>query len=166
MVELNVLIGGVIGFVSALGMEEYKRFIAEKEKSKTLKRLLVLLYEEVEQISELLSIDLKNFEMCCGSGLDNHDKLHEKERIESVIKRLKHNHIIYESQSERLLTIPSYLPNSLIRFHTRLAVNTDKMLDLLKIEDEEKLKEIINLSSIESESLKKDIKDQIDKIKS
>lgn len=54
----GVALGGFIGFVSAVGVERLRRRWQLQDCHTRLKRLLKLLFEEVEQLAELLAIDL------------------------------------------------------------------------------------------------------------
>ena len=157
---IGVAVGGVIGFAGAFGMEALKRFWQSKEKKRLISRLLELLYEEVEQLAELLDVDLGivesnelGFVVEFGRGKEEYDG-----KLLSAISRLKNNRTIYESQASRLLELPGYLPNALVRFYSRLQVNSLKMHDAVLNKDISQLQEIRSLSLAEAESLKHDLK--------
>ncbi len=157
---IGVAVGGVIGFASAIGMEALKRFWESRDEKKRISRLLELLYEEVEQLAELLEIDLGmvesdelEFVVEFGRGKEDYDG-----KLLSAISRLKNNRTIYESQASRLLDLPGYLPNSLVKFYSRLQVNSLKMHDAILSKDISKLQELRSLSLAEAESLKHDLK--------
>lgn len=152
--------GGLIGFLSASGMETIKRRLDSKKHKEKVNRLIEILYEEIEQIAELLEVDLSIIEnndpdyfLEFGKGGNKYDG-----KITSIIARLQNNRIIFESHASKLLDLPDYLPNSLARFHNRLQVNCTKMLDAVADGDETVLHEYRSISISEVQALKHDLK--------
>lgn len=152
----GVALGGLIGFLSAIGVEALRKTWEVRDRRTRLNRLLKLLFEEVEQLAELLAIDLQTADGGVpGTGVGNKE---EETRIRATIARLKENRTIYESQAESFLELPGYLPNALVRFYTRLAINCTHMLSALDQRDWSRLEELRDLSSHEAESLKIEIR--------
>ncbi|MCG7948697.1 MAG: hypothetical protein N0C84_20365 [Candidatus Thiodiazotropha taylori] len=157
---IGVAVGGLIGFLSAYGMEAIKRYWETKDRKERVQRLLVLLYEEVEQLAELLDIDLGILEsnkldsiIEFGRNTEEYDG-----KLKTTLDRLQKNRTIYESQANNLLELPGYLPNALVRFYSRLQVNCTKMHDAIINGNIEQLKKLRTLSLTEAESLKHDLK--------
>lgn len=157
---IGVAVGGLIGFFSAIGMEYLKRHWETKDKKENISRLLELLYEEIEQLAELLDVDLGlvesedlGFILEFGRGTEEYDG-----KLKSVIDRLQKNRTIYESQANKLLDLPGYLPNALVRFYSRLQVNCGKMHDAILSENFELIQELRTQSLNEAEVLKNDLK--------
>ena len=156
----SVGVGGIIGFLAAFGMESVKRYWNKQDNEKRIKRLLELLYEEVEQLAELLDVDLGLVEgddldsiLEFGRGTEEHDG-----KLKATISRLQKNRTIYESQADKLLELPGYLPNSLVRFYSRLQVNCSKMHDAIIDNNLEQIQELRTLSLTEALALKQDLK--------
>jgi len=157
---ISVAAGGIIGFMAAFGMEALKRSWSKKDNKEKVSRLLELLYEEVEQLAELLDIDLGIVE---NNDLDSildfgRDTEHDG-KLKSTISRLQNNRTIYESQANKLLELPGYLPNSLVRFYSRLQVNCSKMYESISDNNLEQLQNIRSQSLIEAVALKNDLND-------
>jgi hypothetical protein len=157
---IGVAVGGLIGFFSAFGMEYLKRRWETKDKKENVSRLLELLYEEVEQLAELLDVDLGLVEsedlgiiLEFGRGTEEYDG-----KLKSVIERLQKNRTIYESQAKMLLDLPGYLPNALVRFYSRLQVNCAKMHDAIISGNFNSIKDLRKQSLNEAEVLKHDLK--------
>jgi hypothetical protein len=157
---VGVGIGGTIGSMSAYGLEALKRYWRSKDDRRRIDRLLEVLYEEVEQLAELIDVDLGLVESCdldfileFGKGSGENDG-----KLRATIARLQDNRTIYNSQAERFLDLPEYLPNALVRLYTRLQVNCDRMLGAIDKGDLEKIRELRSLSLAEAEALKIDLK--------
>lgn len=155
-----VIVGGGIGFFSAIGVEALRRHWKAKDNRKRIDRLLQILYEEVEQLGELIDIDLGvveneefSFLSGFGGGLGKYD-----EKIRATISRLQKNRIIFESQAEKLLELPEYLPNSLVRFYSRLQVYCGRMLETIDEAEITELRQIRGKLSVEVNALKRDLK--------
>lgn len=156
----GVCVGGLIGFLSACGLESLKRRWIRKDRACQLDRLIQLLYEEVEQLAELIDIDLGlveseelDFVLGFGKGLEEFDG-----KLRATLARLQENRTIYSSQANHFLDLPAYLPNSLVRFYTRLQVNCGRMQIALDEGDLTRIRSFRSQSSIEAESLKADLK--------
>lgn len=161
----GVALGGIIGLLSGAGLEVLRRTWKAQDDRRRINRLLQLLFEEVEQLAELLAIDLGMIEAQTDRSLAPYEMLSEaKDRqARAAIKRLQENRTIYESQAGRFLELPGYLPNALVRFYTRLQVNCARMLRAL---DEGNLPRVMELRDValhEAESLKIDIRNAIHK---
>lgn len=157
---LGVGLGGLIGFMSAYGLEAIKRRWETKANRRRLDRLLDILYEEVEQLAELIDVDLSlldseeiDFILGFGKGTAEFDG-----KLRAVIERLQENRTIYDSQATSFLDLPDYLPNALVRFYTRLQVNCGRMLTAIDEEDIEAIREIRSMSLVEAEALKSDLR--------
>lgn len=155
-----VLVGGGIGFLSAFGLEALKRRWDKDDQRARINRLLEILYEEVEQLGELIDIDLgvvENRELeflsGFGGGLGEHD-----EKLRESISRLRENRTIFETQAGRLLELPEYLPNTLVRFYSRLQVNCSRMLETIDTANIIELRKIRHELLVEIQSLKSDLK--------
>lgn len=148
----GVALGGVIGFLSGIGVEALRRFWVAQDNRRRLNRLLKLLFEEVEQLAELLAIDLGTVE----------DGAVSDAQLRAIIARLQENRTIYESQAERFLELPGYLPNALVRFYTRLQINCMHMESALDDGNLHRVRELRDLSSHEAESLKVNIREAMD----
>ncbi len=157
---LAVFVGGCIGFLSGYGMEAIKRRWEKEEANRRVTRLIEILYEEVEQLAELIEIDLGWVEdTSIDFSLGFHDDLREYEtKLRDTIRRLQVNRTIFDSQADHLLELPEYLPNSLVRFYSRLNVNCGRMLSCISDSEIEKIREIRELSCIEAQALKVDLK--------
>ncbi len=157
---IGVVVGGLVGFLSAYGMEELKRRAEKKEDCKRIARLTEILYEEVEQLAELLAVDLAivdsdelGFILDYGRGTEEYDG-----KINAVIGRLRENTRIYDSQASSLLGLPGYLPNAMVRFYSRLEVNCGKMGEAVIRGDASLISELRQLLLVEAEVLKGDLK--------
>lgn len=157
---IGVGVGGLIGFVSAYVIEANKWRREKKINRQRLDRLLQILYEEVEQLAELIDVDLSildseelDFALGFGKGSEEYDG-----RLRSTIARLQENRTIYDSQAPRFLDLPGYLPNSLVRFYTRLQVNCGRMLAAIEEGDLEKIRKMRSDSLDEAEVLKRDLR--------
>lgn len=161
---LAVLAGGCIGFLSGYGMEAIKRRWNKRETKRRIARLIEILYEEVEQLAELIEIDLgwvENTDIDFTKGF--HGDLREYEiRLRDTIKRLQENRTIFDSQANHLLELPEYVPNALVRFYSRLHVNCGRMLACINDSDIERIREIREQLRIEAQSLKIDLKKLIE----
>lgn len=153
----GVALGGLIGFLSAIGVEAVRRAWDVRDRRKKLNRLLKLLFEEVEQLAELLAIDLRTADG--GLPITGVGGKEEDTQVRATIARLKENRTIYESQAERFLELPGYLPNALVRFYTRLEINCAHMLSALDKRDWSRVSELRDLSSHEAESLKIELRE-------
>lgn len=119
-----------------------------------------VLYEEVEQLAELLAVDLGVVERSdLGSLLEfgrrgeDHDGW-----IKATIRRIEQNRTVFDSQAPRLLELPGYLPNQLVRFHARLQVNCGRMLDAVNSGDLTGIRDLRETSQGEAEMLKTDLR--------
>ncbi len=155
-----VIAGALIGFISAYGLEARKRQWKAKDDRQRLDRLLQIIHEEVEQLAELLDVDLGlvesselDFVLEFGKGLEEYNG-----KLRATITRLQENRIIYTSQSERFLELPEYLPNTPVRFYTRLLVNCGRMLGAIDDGNLERIRELRSLSLTEAENLKMELK--------
>ena len=148
----GVVLGGFIGFLSAVGVESVRRVWVVRDRRTKLNRLLTLLFEEVEQLAELLAIDLTAADG--GLPVNSVGGKEEDIPIRETLARLREHRTIYESQAERVLELPGYLPNALVRFYTRLEINCAHMLSALDQRDWARVRELRDLSSYEAESLK------------
>lgn len=152
----GVALGGVIGFLSGVGVEALRRLWAAQDSRTRLNRLLQLLFEEVEQLAELLAVDLGTVEE--DAAKSEPDREEHDGQVRATIARLQENRTIYESQAERFLELPGYLPNALVRFYTRLQINCVRMLAALDDGDLPKLRDRRDLSLHEAEALKMDLR--------
>lgn len=162
---IAVAVGGVIGFMSACGLEALKRHWKAKEDRRRVKRLLEILYEEIEQLGELIDVDLGlvesddlDFVLGYGKGLEDYDG-----KLRATIARLQDNRTIFESQAEHLLDLPGYLPNALVRFYSRLQVNCGRMLGAVSEGNLERIRELRSLSLTEVQALKVGLKEALSK---
>lgn len=157
-----VVLGGAIALGSSFIMERWKWRHERAEAREQTKRLIGVLYEEVEQLAELLDVDLGVVEredlgsiMEFGRGGEDRDGW-----IKATIRRIEKNRTVFESQAPRLLELPGYLPNQLVRFHARLQVNCGRMLDAVDSEDLNRIRDLRETSYSEAEVLKSDLKSE------
>lgn len=155
----GLIIAGGIGFLSALGMEWIRRLWSLKQRKKRTKRLAVLLYEEVEQVAELLDVDLaildsEELDFILGFGRD--DKYFHQ--INDAILRLEQNRTIFDAYATELLELPGYLPNSLVRFFNRMKANCGRMKAGLEDGDLKRLRALRVISNEEAELIKFDLR--------
>lgn len=158
---VGVAIGGVIGFLSGIGVESLRRLWDQQDGRTRRNRLLQLLFEEVEQLAELLDVDLGAVALD-GAGSDTDQEGH-RGQVRATIARLQENRTIYESQAERFLELPGYLPNALVRFYTRLQISCVRMMGALDDGDFPRLRDLRNMSLQEAEALKLDLREAMHK---
>mgnify|MGYP001256710412 CR=1 FL=1 len=154
---IGVALGGLIGVASAIGMEKWRESRNATTRRMQIKRLLELLYEEVEQLAELLAIDLD-----AGDGslpVSGADDKAGAAQVRAAIDRLRDNRNIYESQAGKFLELPGYVPNRLVRFYTRLEVNCGRMIKALNQRDFIKIAELRDASLGEAEALKIELRE-------
>lgn len=103
----------VIPVFLAAFLAYYYRIKADERKQKiTVKRLARVIYEEVEQSAEILSIDI-NIDKDFFNNKSDNDVNRIKEKINFVIK----NNVMFKSNSDRIIMFKGYLPNSITKFY-------------------------------------------------
>lgn len=131
-----IVTGATLTLIASVCVKLIERAFERRDHDAQRERLRVMLSEEVEQIAEMLDVDLRPRQQRLGSGLLEGALLTD---LEAPLKRLgdvARNKILFESYSSQLIWFEGYLPNSLVKFYSRLPGYVDRLEHAAKTQDE------------------------------
>jgi hypothetical protein len=134
---VGVLVGAILGFVSAAILEFIRHCNTQNAVKKTrkakLQRLLKMLYFEIEQICEILDIDARALPQDDDAVFE--DVFDERPPASRpywskklrALEPLPQLRGVYDAYQGELIELPDYLPNQLVKFHARVPTITARM---------------------------------------
>lgn len=159
---VGVIIGAFLGFAFTEASAYFRRLRERRNEKTKNTKLARLLYEEIEQVAELLEVDLQ---------LPTHTPLSEvfnethrqRDTYLAAIERAKSSNVMFEAYLDQLIALPNPIPNQLVRFHVRLSAHADQMAEAYVSGSTNTYQELRAVSLTEAKALKSELKSVFDK---
>jgi len=152
-----VALGAMLTLIVSIGLKFIERALDRRDRRQRRERLQAMLYEEVEQIAEMLDIDLHPKKITISGGPLAGSVLTDLSAPLERLRDVSRTKVLFEAYSGQLIWLQGYLPNAVVRFYVRLPGYVERLEEAAESGDEEKWEAVRTTAYHHAEALKSEL---------